>query len=62
MPIYEFKCDECGAAFEVLCRDADGGKCRCPDCASEKCRRLISLVVTGTSRPRTGEACPVGAD
>lgn len=62
MPIYEFKCDECGTVFEVLRRDADGAKCRCPDCASEKCRRLISRVVTRTSKPCTAEACNVRAD
>jgi putative FmdB family regulatory protein len=61
MPIYEFKCDECGTVFEVLCRDANSSECRCPDCASEKCRRLISLVVTRTSKSRTGEACNVRA-
>ena len=57
MPIYEFECDECGAVFEVLCRSADGPNCRCPDCASEKCRRLISRVVTRTAKPRAGDAC-----
>jgi putative FmdB family regulatory protein len=61
MPIYEFKCDGCGAIFEVLYRDADGAKSRCPDCGSEKCRRLMSRVVTRTSKPRTGEACNVRA-
>lgn len=61
MPIYEFECGECGTVFEVLCRDADGSKCRCPDCTSEKCRRLISRVVTRTSKPRAGDACTIKA-
>ncbi len=59
MPIHEYKCDECGAIFEVLCRDAGGAKSRCPDCGSEKCARLISRVVTRTSKPHAGEACAV---
>jgi putative FmdB family regulatory protein len=59
MPIYEFKCNECGAIFEMLCRYADGAKSRCPDCGSDKCARLISRVVARTSKPRAGEACTV---
>jgi putative FmdB family regulatory protein len=61
MPIYEFKCDDCGTVFEVLRRDAGEAVCRCPHCSSEKCRRLISRVVTRTAKPRAGEACNIKA-
>jgi putative FmdB family regulatory protein len=61
MPIYEFKCEECGAVYERLCRTADDVKGRCPECGSAKSRRLVSRVAATTSKPRAGEACIIKA-
>lgn len=43
MPIYEYRCQECGKLFEMFRRfsDADSGV-RCPDCESEQVRRVLS--------------------
>lgn len=46
MPIYEYKCPACGAAFEKLCRSSsqDGGKQTCPECGYEEAGRVLSRV------------------
>jgi putative FmdB family regulatory protein len=43
MPIYEYKCQRCGARFELLRRfsDSDTGLI-CPECRSEEVKRLLS--------------------
>ena len=42
MPIYEYSCRECGAAFEKLVGMST--VVACPGCASERVTRRISLV------------------
>lgn len=45
MPIYEFKCQECGEEFEVLLKTKDeiASVC-CKACGSKKVERLLSVV------------------
>ncbi|MBP9021132.1 MAG: zinc ribbon domain-containing protein [Syntrophobacterales bacterium] len=44
MPIYEFKCKNCGRVFEVLFRTRQEQlKVLCPDCRSEKAERVMSV-------------------
>lgn len=43
MPIIEFKCADCGHAFEELVFSSDEAV-PCPVCKSDKVDRLISLV------------------
>ena len=55
MPIYDFKCKECGNISEVLLLDADK-KVRCNNCGSEDMERLISasyVVRADMSAPGT---------
>ncbi len=40
MPIYEFKCMDCGNVFEELVMDGEDVKC--PSCGSSRCEKLIS--------------------
>ena len=42
MPIYEYKCKDCGSKFEVLKRMSENGNEICPKCSSKKVKRLIS--------------------
>jgi len=43
MPIYDFKCQECGEVTEFLLpSSADGGTLVCPGCGSQNLDRLIS--------------------
>lgn len=50
MPIYEFECEACGARFEELV--AVGAAVACPECGSERTRRLYSGVAPPGRQPR----------
>lgn len=51
MPIYEFECDECGERFEELTSSETRGLA-CPNCGSERTRRLLSQVSPSSRQPR----------
>ncbi|MBI3089104.1 MAG: zinc ribbon domain-containing protein [Candidatus Tectomicrobia bacterium] len=43
MPIYEFRCPECGAEFEkIVFSQAAIAELRCPQCGSAGIKRLLS--------------------
>ncbi len=43
MPVYEFRCQECGKVSEFLLSSPSGGKKPvCPGCGSQDLERLIS--------------------
>jgi putative FmdB family regulatory protein len=50
MPIFEFKCEECGTRFEELA--AAGAAVACVRCGSERTRRLYSQVAPPSRQPR----------
>ena len=50
MPIFEFKCEECGNRFEEL--TAAGAAAPCPQCGCERTRRLYSEVAPPGRQPR----------
>jgi putative FmdB family regulatory protein len=44
MPIYEYRCDECGQAFEMIRSVSESDeKLHCPACKSSKVKRLMSV-------------------
>lgn len=48
MPIYEYKCENCGKEFEVLTLGMkEEGDSKCPDCQSPKTHRLMSRFGSG---------------
>jgi putative FmdB family regulatory protein len=52
MPLYEYRCAECGKAFEMLRRIADADRdLVCPECRSEQVERLFSTFATGGCAP-----------
>ena len=58
MPIYDFRCRECGKVSEIFLRGAHGQAARCPDCGNENLERLISasyMIRTEASAP--GATC-----
>ncbi|MCS7198951.1 MAG: zinc ribbon domain-containing protein [Caldimicrobium sp.] len=71
MPLFEFRCSDCGEVFEVLLKSKDEAKevC-CGFCGSTEVERLMSVVhsILGNSskkldnRPRIAEShrCPTG--
>jgi putative FmdB family regulatory protein len=55
MPIYEFRCEQCGAEFEELTEA--GAEVPCPACGSERTKRIYSAQAAPFSLVKTrGEA------
>ncbi len=44
MPVYEYKCSKCGAAFEKLVNLESREKQRCPVCGSTETEKLLSPI------------------
>jgi putative FmdB family regulatory protein len=51
MPIYEYRCTACGAAFEQLVRASDVPAC--PYCESGALERRMSAAAVGTTGGKT---------
>lgn len=62
MPLYEFRCDDCAAAFEELMSFAElqAGAAVCPACGSRRVRRHLSPFATGGSARAGAAACDGG--
>lgn len=58
MPIYEFKCNDCGKQFSKLILKKDD-TVQCPGCKSENVDKLISVVSSfGSSKGgSSGSSC-----
>ncbi len=59
MPIFEYRCEECGERFDAFFRrpeDAEGKTPPCGRCGSRRVRKLFSLLGMGgvSSRDATG--------
>lgn len=50
MPIYEYRCKDCGDKFEKLVRaGTDQAGLICPNCGSQQTEKLFSLFATSSS-------------
>jgi putative FmdB family regulatory protein len=50
MPIYEYRCSECGEKFEKLVRLSTAtSEIECPKCGGQKVEKLLSLFSARTS-------------
>jgi len=49
MPIYEYKCKTCGCDFEKLVAVSSEDQINCPQCASDKIAKKISMIASGKS-------------
>ena len=50
MPIYDYRCQECGKVSELLVRSLDDSSITCPECGSTNLTRLVAasaMVVMG---------------
>ncbi|MBI5286034.1 MAG: zinc ribbon domain-containing protein [Deltaproteobacteria bacterium] len=57
MPIYEFKCEDCGKGFEELVLGSNPG-IKCPHCQGERVKRLLSTFGLSTSKGFSSSAGP----
>ncbi|HET91610.1 MAG TPA: zinc ribbon domain-containing protein [Chloroflexi bacterium] len=62
MPIYEYRCEECGEQFEVFVRSlAKMVTPTCPKCGGQKVGKSVSLFGTsGTSKGGAAAASSCG--
>ncbi|MDP9341023.1 MAG: zinc ribbon domain-containing protein [Actinomycetota bacterium] len=64
MPIYEYRCAECGTQFERLQNVAGAVQPACPRCGSGQVAKLISLIgglgATSSPGPAAGGGCGCG--
>ena len=42
MPIYDYKCKDCGKTSEIRVHSSEDDNVRCPDCAGENLEKLFS--------------------
>ena len=57
MPIYEYRCLECGEKFEKLVRfGASTSEIQCPKCGGRKVEKLISAFSARTSSTTAASA------
>lgn len=61
MPIYEYTCDECGRATEILLKGRRD-KPRCPHCGSAELTRQFSTLAAHEGGASSPQQCPAGAD
>ena len=55
MPIYEYKCNQCGNCFEQLVFPSDDEKkFECPACGQKDISKLISSFACGASESGSG--------
>ena len=64
MPIYEYKCEDCGTKFEKLVRrSADAAEVECPSCGEKHLKQEFSTFAAhanGAPKAAEGPACPGG--
>ncbi|MGB8646672.1 MAG: zinc ribbon domain-containing protein [Anaerolineae bacterium] len=65
MPLYEYRCEECGTRFELRrTMSASADPAICPECASDHAERQVSLFISmvkgGTSSPSASGGCGCG--
>ncbi|MGA2135774.1 MAG: zinc ribbon domain-containing protein [Bryobacteraceae bacterium] len=63
MPIYEYKCQDCGTKFEKLMRrSSDSSSLECPSCGEKHLSQELSTFAAHAASPKQadGPACPSG--
>jgi len=65
MPIYEYRCRDCGEQFEKLVLSSRADQVECENCGSSETEKLISSFATGgdiksTSSVSSRNSCSSG--
>lgn len=70
MPIYEYRCNQCGHQFEKLIQNQNDLPDKCPECGAEGLKKLFSTFSAGAAASSTSPcadgscslgSCPTGA-
>ena len=60
MPLYEYRCDDCGVGFETLVRSAGlADRQPCAECGSPQARRMLSVFSTPRASGGEGASMPM---
>ena len=60
MPVYEYKCQQCGTSFELMVRSYEAGpELKCPSCGTSKIQKVFSApaLVKNTCGDSGGTCC-----
>ena len=64
MPIYEYKCEDCGTKFEKLVRrSTETSEIECPSCGEKHLKQEFSTFAahaSGSPKAADGPMCPSG--
>ena len=63
MPIFEYRCDDCGTKFEKLVRNSDAAGPVCPSCGEAHLKQELSTFAAhsgGRAAQPMGGGCPAG--
>ena len=64
MPVFEYKCADCGKISEFLERNSSQKKKNCPGCGSDKMQKLPSTfagIVKHKPESQACDGCPSGS-
>ena len=59
MPIFNYKCSDCGEEFEVLAKQNDD-KMKCTSCSGKNVKRVYSSFDFNLKGPVSGQSCSMG--
>jgi putative FmdB family regulatory protein len=63
MPIYEYRCEDCGTKFEKLVRrSTETSEVECPSCGKSHLKQELSTFAAHAAGPKASDApvCPSG--
>ncbi|HUA59232.1 MAG TPA: zinc ribbon domain-containing protein [Verrucomicrobiae bacterium] len=62
MPIFEYKCADCGTRFEKLVRNGNAAELACPSCGEKHLQQEFSTFSAHASSGKSAEmpVCPSG--
>ncbi len=60
MPIYEYRCEDCGTKFEKLVRrQAEAGEVECPSCGQRRLKQELSVFAAHAASGGKGKDAPM---
>jgi putative FmdB family regulatory protein len=59
MPIYEYKCQDCGTKFEKLVRRSEGTDLECPSCGQKHLEQEFSTFAAHSGSASHASEAPV---
>jgi putative FmdB family regulatory protein len=59
MPIFEYKCDDCGNQFEKIVRRAGAEPPACPSCSGEQVKQQLSTFAAHSGNGGSSQDVPM---